>query len=1611
MGQSTQLQKDSTGYYYEYTPSELGQHNVTIQTTDNQTSAENIYYYKQYMRATIQQYHETCVIYSENIIIVTVNSDSGEALSGIPIRGVIPSGTYYTDNGEATITVTSEKTGKQRSSFIPQDTTKYIMNMSQRLGVAIQTNWIGFPTQITCNEETTITNGNTDSSLEATLTYTDKDGVQQPVADEEIGIYNNDTNETIGTGSVVTDEKGHISINSTELNLEEGTYTLRLEYTGTTTTDENNGILGKQATQVTTTVNVVNLINTKLELAVYDTKRYFNNYGKSTPINIWYALINKDTGEYIEDNITLQIDTKTETLTTSSQGSTKISRDSDTTLNPNKNTVTLTYAGSSEYKSCTIQKTIKIMDEIKVTTVPDEHYINLGTYYSTYLVYYNSKDECETATFKFQFNDAVNTNLTGCRVYVTGVVNGIYKSLGYTEIIDNEITYTCNDKNIEKLSFGNMSGSIGEINQVYYWMYGPTITLQWEPKYLVEYTCNYETPCYWGVAKNIVLQATCYDNNNLNRESFPLEYNNLTINGGTLNDYETTTDGLGQANYQYNQETKITSNTNITFTVINTETYSTEATSQTFTVTFIPWDTTTLQITCMDDDLSTPNIDGLYYDIPTIFQVLLLVSPDGDPVTNNKIQIYEENTLIDTVTTNTEGIATFSYTPKQVGVVNFTVYSTEEYHYEQATSNVPITIDKDTPVIYARAVPEAQEWNNTWQTPTDTKETFTFKKANITPEIQIHTTKSNNDNLKGNQNIQLLENFIEDNNIITKLTTGNDGNVKYIYSVRNGLRMVTVVFPETEYYYSAKRSIGVMYDLDEKFTLTIKNYKATLSVDPMVLPLGLYDVLMKFNGDKEHGSSTNNQGIDLKNPTHFTIINGTPITPEAMTPTKITVALMNRNNEKLAERTVTSNFNNIDYEEYTTNTNGEVTREIEPIPITTKAKKEQALLAPTKVGVTDEVEFIFNFTKEEAGCNIIVPVTWAKITPTLEISVPELFYVSTYGTFKCDLYYTRFGQKIPLSNKTVQFMRDNGSTLREVTTDDNGHAEIKYRTSGTFDGLKCHAHFEETETFNEINTPFLLNVTKELTATIVCTDIQAYYNIPCVLMVRLLDEKNNPMSGNILRFKQTETLLGTATTDNNGYASVTYTPTKVGTFKFQVIRYKQSDEDPYQDVEEIFQVTTQKVQPSLTLTSNKTNVTYPNDITLTGKLLANSSPLENYLLFLYVNNKSVATIRTNATGQYEYTFIPEAEGQKTITTEYQGNSNYEKITSNTTVTVNKGNTHFDTDETITIPGKTSQNITIILKNAKNNTLTGKQVTITYNEETITKTTNTDGEITISTGVNDKGVTKTMQLSFNGDTNYNSTTTTITINWGEYQNLESCDDLDAFEPILEDWYAADGTSKYGLDTNKLNNTAKCGEHAYKINCTTIPKTSGGLPKNNSTLLRTVCGDVKTLKYVEKNGLDEDGIHAFTGVIMRSKNLVTTANCTVSFKIYFKYGGGSASIADRMFGGHFGLMDATATTAEKAPLRIEVYRRNVYTIQNGTNLQSSTLAYKIKENTKYNCVFEIKGGNVTMKISDENNTLLASKTFTSDDSFADLHPYAFAFTNDTEFILSEIKITRT
>lgn len=578
---------------------------------------------------------------------------------------------------------------------------------------------------------------------------------------------------------------------------------------------------------------------------------------------------------------------------------------------------------------------------------------------------------------------------------------------------------------------------------------------------------------------------------------------------------------------------------------------------------------------------------------------------------NELLEVYDENnTLISSGRTDNEGNITFNYPVNRVGQFTWKIHYPETDPYTEVNLNLPVELLKDTPIISMI---------------TD-RNIYTDGHDGL---LTIILQDSQGRALQGS--IKLTN---HENEKLAIIETNSNGSATYTIDAFAGLRQFNAIYPETSYYNTCSNYVIVNYDINRTFRISFRNGKFILPIVNSVIPLGLYDVDMHYLGTHDYGESFNNQGVDVKMATYFMIVSpGNPISSEAMIPVEIVAKLYDRMGNDLVDKIVTSKINNVLSLSHVTDSEGCVTRVYPETPETVNEKKTLALRAQDKVGTTDIFTFIYGHTLKLASCKVDVPVTWTRITPTLDLLIPEEMYVDVPFDLGVDLYYTRFGQKIPIVNQKVTFKDSEAKTLFSITTNSEGKASKTYVRTDVVN-ITGNAVTSRTSVYENVSTEFELDIVERPIPELIVHDITAEYNIPCNLLATLNNEQGNPLSGYKIQFKEGSTLLCEGTTNNSGYVMIPYTSKQVGTHNIQAVFTRTDRTCKYDSVTQTFTLTVEKATPTLEFTltepTNTSTFKYGTPLTLHIKLKHNTEliPTNNYIAIKETTQQNTATSTT-----------------------------------------------------------------------------------------------------------------------------------------------------------------------------------------------------------------------------------------------------------------------------------------------------------------------------------------------------------------------------------------------
>ena len=258
-------------------------------------------------------------------------------------------------------------------------------------------------------------------------------------------------------------------------------------------------------------------------------------------------------------------------------------------------------------------------------------------------------------------------------------------------------------------------------------------------------------------------------------------------------------------------------------------------------------------------------------------------------------------------------------------------------------------------------------------------------------------------------------------------------------------------------------------------------------------------------------------------------------------------------------------------------------------------------------------------------------------------------------------------------------------------------------------------------------------------------------------------ENNTPLTSKTIKFYDGTTLLGTATTDSNGEASITHT---IGYHKIYEFR---AECELYNVESNIIRKQTVYKRPTLSV-DGKTSVKYGEASTITGTLSYDGTGINAATIKLYDRGIQIDSTTTNSNGEYTFNLANTTVGNRNYIVAYEGNVSPYATTLRETFVLNirKINTVFNasisrsaTSNTFTITGTLTDEDGNIMANKP------LSIEVKYGEYSYSRSgfsTNSNGEFTTSGDniLNFAGVA-TLSILYAGTTGqYNSAEQTFNV---------------------------------------------------------------------------------------------------------------------------------------------------------------------------------------------------------------------------------------------------------
>ncbi|MDO5826477.1 MAG: Ig-like domain-containing protein, partial [Methanosphaera sp.] len=251
-------------------------------------------------------------------------------------------------------------------------------------------------------------------------------------------------------------------------------------------------------------------------------------------------------------------------------------------------------------------------------------------------------------------------------------------------------------------------------------------------------------------------------------------------------------------------------------------------------------------------------------------------------------------------------------------------------------------------------------------------------------------------------------------------------------------------------------------------------------------------------------------------------------------------------------------------------------------------------------------------------------------------------------------------------------------------------------------------------------------------------------------------------TGELLDNQEVDITIGEETftiNTTNGIASRQYTVNKTGT---QTITATYIGNNMYNANSTKTDINVIKLDTKLTLMVSNNTPVNNTSITITATLTdAADNKLAGQNITLNINGKN-QTITTNKNGETTKTYTPTNTGKQTITASYNGDSQYNNSTKQSTqINVIKIDTKLTLNVSNNTPiNSTTINITATLTDTKGNKLANQNITIKVSDKTYTVKTKDGTAIQNYTPTNVEK--QTITATYKGDSKYTGSTATINI---------------------------------------------------------------------------------------------------------------------------------------------------------------------------------------------------------------------------------------------------------
>ncbi|WP_323736891.1 Ig-like domain repeat protein [Methanosphaera sp. ISO3-F5] len=822
--------------------------------------------------------------------------------------------------------------------------------------------------------------------------------------------------------------------------------------------------------------------------------------------------------------------------------------------------------------------------------------------------------------------------------------------------------------------------------------------------------------------ETILITGTLTDKNNI-----PIPDEEITI---TLNNNETVTTSNNNGHFTYQLITDTIGTNNITITYNGNTYYINSTNNLAFTV------------NRQDTILTINNTPQTRYSEQVTIKGKL-VDKNNNPLTNTNITITtnKENT---TIQTNNNGEYTYTITADKIGTNNITITYNGNNNYNPSSINSTFTTEKlKTQIII---------------TPT----TATKYKEEIT--ITGTLTDENNKAIKDTITITINENkhtiTTQENGTFTEKITANT----------TGTNNITITYNGNTYYNNTTNKSTFTVNKQDT-TLTI-NTTPTIQYDKNITITGtLTDKKGAAIADKTIKININNETITLKTDNTGKI--QYTHTADKSGENTVHATFDGNNNYNPSSNTVTFTVNRIQTN-ITLNTKD--TKIMENTTITGTLTDEDNNALPGKVLLIKIGDYTTSTRTNEYGqYNISIKTSHAginNVTITFEGDDKYLFTekVGTFTAYKKNTVLiiihigtVKYGDTLtitgslkdennnPLTSTNLTINKNNKIT--HISTDKTG----KFTFTSTADTVGTN---NITVTYN--GNTYYINSTNNLAFTVNRQDTiltinntpQTRYSEQVTIKGKLVDKNNNPITNTNITIT-TNKENTTIQTNNNGEYTYTITADKIGTNNITITYNGNNNYNPSSNT---VTFTVNRIQTNITLNTKDTKIM--ENTTITGTLTdEDNNALPGKVLLIKIGDYTTSTV-TNEYGQYNISIKTSHAGINNVTITFEGDDKYLFTEKVGTFTVYKKNTVLSIIHIGTVKYGDTLSITGSLIDEDNNPIISTDLTINKNNKITHISTDKTGKFTFTSTADTVG-TNNITVTYNGNTNYNPSSNTVT----------------------------------------------------------------------------------------------------------------------------------------------------------------------------------------------------------------------------------------------------------